>query len=80
MARATAERETYHLLPGEAGWSLEREGGKRSLGRFETKAEAIEAGKKRAKSAPLGQLVIHKKDGTIQTEWTYGKDPRNKPG
>jgi hypothetical protein len=73
MARGTKEREVFHLNPGEKGWSLEREGGKRSLGSFGTKAEALEAGKERAKKSGLGQLIVH-------TEYTYGKDPRNKPG
>ena len=28
-----------------------------------------------SKNQELGQVVIHKQDGTIQTEHTYGKDP-----
>ena len=33
------------------------------------------SGKELAKKAPLGQIKIHKQDGTIQTEHTYGQDP-----
>ena len=80
MARGAQEREVFHLNPSEKGWSLDREGGKRSLGTFATKAEGLAAGKERAKSSGLGQLIVHTKDGKIQTEYTYGKDPRNKPG
>jgi hypothetical protein len=26
------------------------------------------------------QLVVHRQDGSIETEWTYGHDPRRTPG
>ena len=32
------------------------------------------------KGFDLSQVIVHKKDGTIQTEWTYGEDPENYPG
>jgi len=35
----------------------------------------IDQARKLAKSKPLGQIVIHKSDGKIQTERTYGRDP-----
>lgn len=45
-----------------------------------TKAEALERTVEIAKSAPLSQVVIHKEHGGIQSERTYGKDPRRFPG
>jgi len=42
---------------------------------FPTKDEAIKYGKNLAKKAGLGQLKIHKKNGTFQTEYTYENDP-----
>ncbi|MFX0206015.1 MAG: DUF2188 domain-containing protein [Candidatus Hodarchaeota archaeon] len=36
--------------------------------------DAVDYGRNKAKGAPLGQLVIHKKDGEIQTENTYKAD------
>ena len=47
----------------------------RPSNRYETKGEAMARGKELAKKQPLGQIVIQKKDGTFQTEYTYGKDP-----
>jgi uncharacterized protein YdaT len=41
----------------------------------DTKEKAVEKAKELAKSASEGQVVIHKKDGIIQTEHTYGNDP-----
>lgn len=32
------------------------------------------------KNGELSQVVIHGKNGRIQLEWTYGKDPRNVKG
>jgi hypothetical protein len=36
--------------------------------------------KERAAKADDGQLVIHKQNGRIQTEHTYGNDPRRRKG
>ena len=33
-----------------------------------------------AKKGPLGQIKIHKQDGKIQTEHTYGGDPHPPKG
>ena len=49
-----------------------RQGGSSS---YDTKAEAKARAKELAKKQVLGQVIIHKEDGTIQTEHTYGKDP-----
>jgi hypothetical protein len=47
---------------------------------FETKAKALAQAKREAKAAPLGQVVVHRMDGVIQTEYTYGQDPRRTKG
>jgi len=52
-----------------------KEGNKRATANFPLKTQAIEAGRQFAKKHKLGQLRIHGKDGKIQTEYTYGKDP-----
>lgn len=50
----------------------------------ETKASAIQYARRLAKNdwsrGQLSQVVVHKKDGTIQTEWTYGRDPERSKG
>jgi len=48
--------------------------------RFRNKERTIEVAKQEAKMYALSQLVIFKKNGQIQTEYTYGKDPRRTPG
>jgi Uncharacterized protein conserved in bacteria (DUF2188) len=59
------------------GWKVEGAGAAEN---FRTKDEAIRAGRNRAKAADLGQLVVKGRNGRIQTEHTYGKDPRRTKG
>lgn len=42
---------------------------------FKGKADALAYAKKLAKTSGLGQVVVHGKNGKIQYENTYGKDP-----
>lgn len=71
-----AKRTTYHVTKNRSdGWNVIKEGAQRASGNFGTKQEAINRGKELAKGAPLGQIKIHGRDGRIQTEHTYGKDP-----
>jgi hypothetical protein len=76
-----ANRKTYHVTPnGDGGWNVKGQGASRASSTHDTKAEAIDRGRDLAKSQNLGQLVIHKQDGTIQTEYTYGQDPHPPKG
>ncbi len=47
---------------------------------FVTKDLAIMEGRSLARRSEPAQLVIFKKNGQIQTEYTYGKDPKRHPG
>ena len=49
-------------------------------GVFAKKNDAIARAKELGKKAKLGQVVIHGIDGKIQTEYTYGDDPRDIKG
>jgi hypothetical protein len=72
-----AKRKVIHVVfkKNEGNWQLR--GGD---GKFSTKTKAVAAGKKQAKAGGLGQLIIHTKVGGIQTEHTYGSDPRRSKG
>lgn len=56
----------------EGGWALVNSKGK-SIRRFVTQRQAIEAGSARA-SHSGGQLVIRRPDGSIQSHRAYGPD------
>lgn len=71
-----SKRKTYHVTPtGTGDWKVKRERASKAAGIFEDKPDAVNKAKELAKSNPLGQIVIHKRDGTFQTEHTYRKDP-----
>jgi hypothetical protein len=78
-----SERQVFHVVPYVNGWTLSRSGGNEDrgeLGAWDHKNLAVDHAKQLAKAAPLGQVVVHGEDGTIQEEFTYGDDPRNIPG
>jgi len=67
-------RDVYHVTPNsKGGWDVQKEGGKRPSAHAAKKTDAVARGKELAKKAPLGQIKIHKQDGSIQAEHTYGE-------
>lgn len=77
-----ADRKVYHVIPdGDSGsWKVRAEGGRRASSVHKTKAEAEQAARNLARNGPLGQMVIHGRDGKIQKEHTYGQDPHPPEG
>jgi Uncharacterized protein conserved in bacteria (DUF2188) len=70
--RRSLERNTYRLMPQSGGgWRIEGEG-VRSSGVHRTKEEAVRIARVQAKANKPSQLLVYKKDGTVQTERTYG--------
>ncbi len=60
---ASTKSGRVHVVPSKSGWSVKKEGAKRSTAVKPTKEGAVKAAKL-VKSAD--RIVIHKKDGTIQ--------------
>lgn len=81
-ARPRKKRMVYHVTyQKESGdWRVLEEGVKQPESTHSTKSEAVESARKLAKSRIPSQLKVHKRDGKIQTEYTYGDDPRRTPG
>jgi hypothetical protein len=75
-----ARRTVVHVTPNKrtGDWNVKKSGS--NIGTFERKSDAVEVGKDIAKGAGHGQIVIHRQDGTIQTEHTYGGDPHPPKG
>lgn len=74
-------RKVYDVVKGQDGdWKGTLRGAARSSVSAPTKAEAIQRTVEIAKNAPLSQVVIRKENGVIQSERTYGADPRRFPG
>jgi len=60
---ASTKSGRVHVVPSKSGWSVKKEGAKRSTAVRPTKEGAVKVAKQ-VKSA--SRIVIHKKDGTIQ--------------
>jgi hypothetical protein len=74
------ERKVIHVTPEGGEWDIRYEGTSGPSGHFQDKEDAISQAKDIARGADLGQVIIHKRDGSIETEHTYRRDPRDKPG
>ncbi|MEM1042066.1 MAG: phasin family protein [Bacteroidota bacterium] len=72
--RSAPSVPVYHVAPHDEGWAVEKEGSSRATSVHGTKAEAVKAGRERAKSGQTGRLVLHRQDGTIQDTFSYGED------
>jgi hypothetical protein len=68
-------RKVYHVVPDQKnhGWRIT--GGSRTVASGARKAPVVARARRLAKAHKLAQVVVHKRDGTIQTEYTYGGDP-----
>lgn len=68
-------RKEHHVVPNpDGGWDVKRENAKRSSGHYETKKEAMEAGRRMSINQGT-ELIPHRKDGTIQNPNSHGNDP-----
>ena len=65
---------------GDGGWNVKTQGASRAAGNFDDKTDAVDRAKAIAKNSPLGQVMIQKRNGEIETEYTYGQDPKKYPG
>lgn len=73
-------RKSYHVTKSTTGWKVKGAANSRASATAKTKAAAVSKAKSLAKAAPKGQVVIHGKNGRIQTEHTYGGDPNPPKG
>jgi hypothetical protein len=79
---AKQKRKVFHSSLTKKGWVV-TEGGEtisRNSNQKANEAAAIAAGRKAYEGGGLGQAVLHKSDGSIREERTYGKDPERTPG
>ena len=69
----TMPRKRYDVTPDGDDWIIQTGG--RTVRRFETKQPAVDDAVGRGRRQGNSQVVIHRKNGTIQEERTYGEDP-----
>lgn len=77
-------REVFHSVPSKTGkgWDVTAGGEVQSHHRTQAASEkaAVRAGNKAHDQGGLGQAVLHKADGKVREERTYGNDPKRSPG
>ena len=68
-------RKTHHVVHNpNGGWDVKRGGAQRSSGHFDTKVEAIDAGRQISVNQGT-ELLIHGLNGRIQSSDSHGNDP-----
>lgn len=71
-----SQRATYHMTKRPDGrWQTKATGASRAAAVADPKAAVVDRARGLAKAQTRGQLVIHKANGQVQTEQTYGNDP-----
>jgi hypothetical protein len=64
-------KSRVHVIARDNGWAVKREGASRAARIHGKKSDAIE----HARSIPRRDVIIHKKDGSIQ-RWEHSGDNR----
>lgn len=76
-----SNRTVYHVVPNADGqrWVVSRENTESFREEYDTKEQAVEAAKSRARQEEPSQVKVHGSDGNMQYESTYGDDPTRSP-
>jgi hypothetical protein len=68
-------KNTHHVVPApNGGWNIRKGGSNRASKHFDNKKEA-EDWARQVSMNQKSELVIHKRDGTIQRKDSYGNEP-----
>lgn len=67
-------RKEYHVVPGNDGWRVVKDNASKASSCTSLKTDAIAIAKQLSQKTG-SELVIHGKDGKIQSANSYGKDP-----
>jgi poly(hydroxyalkanoate) granule-associated protein len=66
-----AQVAIYSVVAREEGWAVEKQGQERAVSLHPTKDEALEAARAAASEHRPSELVVHRKDGTVQDTLVY---------
>jgi hypothetical protein len=67
--------KSHHVVPSpEGGWNVKKGGSDKASKHFDKKDEAVSYGRQVSKNQK-SELVVHGKDGTIQSADSHGNDP-----
>jgi hypothetical protein len=80
MANRNSNRVVFYVSPDASGerWVVSSENGNFRQ-EFDTKEEAEKSAKQKAQREDLAQVRVHRSDGNMDYESTYGEDPPDTP-
>ena len=67
-------KRNQHIVPHADGWAVRGAGASRATETFDRKSDAIDRGRELAQNQ-RSELVIHGRDGQIQSKDSHGSDP-----
>ncbi|HKP97220.1 MAG TPA: DUF2188 domain-containing protein [Fibrobacteria bacterium] len=74
------QRIIYSVVHKNDEWYVVKSPDQATEGRFKSKPDAVELGRFLAMREEVGELRIGKLDGSIQSEFLFGKDPHQVEG
>lgn len=76
-----SDRTVYHVVPNsdQSRWVVSRENDDNFREEHDTKREAEQAAKERARKEEPSQVKVHLQNGNMDYESTYGDDPARSP-
>lgn len=63
----------------DGSWAATREGADRASAVAPTKVELLDRAREIGQNSNA-EVIVHGRDGVIQTRWSYGNDPERRPG
>jgi hypothetical protein len=79
---AKRQRQVFHSVNRKGVWTVTLNN--KAVATHDTQSQSEADARRRGRAAyeagGLGQAVMHRADGEIRTEHTYGKDPERYPG
>ena len=74
------DRFVLHVTPNANGWEVKRQWSDGTEWLVDDKDNAVNHAREMAKAKKPSQIIIHTRDGRIETEHTYGDDPTDSKG
>jgi hypothetical protein len=66
--------KSHHVVPNpDGGWDVKKSGAQRASGHYETKADAVRAGREISNNQGT-ELYIHRQDGVFRQKDSHGRD------
>lgn len=67
-------KRNQHVVPRDDGWAIRGAGAKRDTGHFDRNQDAVDRAREISQNQGT-ELVVHGRDGQIQSKDSHGHDP-----